>query len=655
MRKIFKRILGAVISFALAVIGTVAGVFPATLSVQADTAALTYEQTNVMDDLKSSTINGEPFSLTKYSFNAFKETQVLSFVEYCYSFYQNLQDNFGLYIYVYNPKGLNFDVNHGLNSIQLAYGASTSTNYHKYPLQFLNCSKERNYERLFYKFKVVLTAEERQAILATVNSNERVYRISGIELMEQGNTNPTEFTVGTTYRYSGYASGYGSEPSAGNTLTVKSEQSEVLTLNVHATQYRPSGTNGKNNYTQDSLHSVYFAVPNDIIRKYGAMTAVHAIWKDAVLKPMLVTGNQTAYEAILPYIGKDMRTHNEDLDYTYLGAYRVTTASGMGSLTTHSYGYAFNRVPSWSGNWTYHEYYGQDVSALYGMYYAGNGTDSADNYTVSTEEILAKLKESKTKYGTPLVNDKYSAVMFESYADKFTDVNIEAEETYSLTSQKISQTFWEKLRGDSHVESTTRFDGIEAIHAVTNEDFLGTAEEACARLYISKADFEEFKSYYDANKSLCTVYLFRYQTSDYISQEATLLKEGTSFGAETWEEVDTNAYFFQQTVNLDFDIIDVTFSNGSVDTVIPVVSNPIDIIPEATPPAITTSDKENEWLKWLKIIAVVLVLVIIFSPILKPFFEAVGHGAVWLITSPFKAIGRTEKKRKERNRNEKDG
>jgi uncharacterized membrane protein HdeD (DUF308 family) len=92
-----------------------------------------------------------------------------------------------------------------------------------------------------------------------------------------------------------------------------------------------------------------------------------------------------------------------------------------------------------------------------------------------------------------------------------------------------------------------------------------------------------------------------------------------------------------------------------VDTVIPVVSNPIDIIPEATPPTITTSDKENEWLKCLKIIVVVLVLVIIFSPILKPFFEAVGHGAVWLITSPFKAIGRVEKKRKERNRNEKGG
>jgi hypothetical protein len=104
MRKIFKRILGAVISFALAVIGTVAGVFPATLSVQADTAALTYEQTNVMDDLKGSTINGKEFSLNDYGFSALKETQVISFVEYCYSFYENLQDNYGLYVYVYNPK-----------------------------------------------------------------------------------------------------------------------------------------------------------------------------------------------------------------------------------------------------------------------------------------------------------------------------------------------------------------------------------------------------------------------------------------------------------------------------------------------------------------------------------------------------------------------
>ena len=151
MARICKRIGFAILSFALSLWVVMAGLFPAVLpkvSAQASTQ-LTYEQTNVMDDLKSSTIGGEEFSLKKYGFSSFKETQVLSLVEYCYSFYPTKQNNYGLYIYLYNPKGLDFDVSHTLNSVQMSYGSTTSTNYQKYRLQYLNCSTETNYERLF--------------------------------------------------------------------------------------------------------------------------------------------------------------------------------------------------------------------------------------------------------------------------------------------------------------------------------------------------------------------------------------------------------------------------------------------------------------------------------------------------------------------------
>ena len=658
MARICKRIGFAILSFALSLWVVMAGLFPAVLpkvSAQASTA-VTYEQTDVMDDLKSSTIGGEPFDLKKYGFNAFKETQVLSLVEYCYSFYQNMQDNYGLYIYLYNPKGLNFDINSMLNGVQLCYGSSTSKNYQKYPLRFLSYSMEANYERLFYKFKVVLTSEQKKEILKELNSSERVYRISGIELVQQGKKNATEFSVGTTYNYSGYAAGYGSNADAPNTLKCSSEQAEVLTLNVHPTTYRPSGTNGKNNYTQDSLHSVYFAVPNAILERYGAMTAVHAMWKNAVLAPSLVMGNESAYDAILPYIGKDMSSHNEDLNYMYMGAWKMTTATGMGSMTTHSYGYSFNLKKTWPGNYTWHDKYGEDIATLYAMYYTGGGKDSADSYTVSSEDILSKLKASKGEYGGVLVNGKYSANMFSSYDKEFTNVNIKADDTYSLTSQKISKSWWDKLWNLKGDVSTTTFDGIEAIHAVTEDDFAGTEEEICKRLYISQADYAHFKSYYDQNKALCTTYLFRYQTSDYISQEATLLKQGKVLWSEVWEDVDSNAFFFQQTVNLDFDIIDVTFSNGSVDTVIPVVSNPIDVVPDATPPVYTKSDKEPAWLKWLKIIIAVILVVVLFIvgwPILQPLLVVVGQAVGGFIAMPFKAIGKAIKKRK-RKKEEKE-
>ena len=160
---------------------------------------------------------------------------------------------------------------------------------------------------------------------------------------------------------------------------------------------------------------------------------------------------------------------------------------------------------------------------------------------------------------------------------------------------------------------TKNFDGIQAIYAVKESDMLGTAEEVANRLYISLGDYTDFKEYYNANKKFCTVYLFRYRVSDYVAQEATLFKRDKFLGITTWEKKDTNAYFFQETVNLDFDIIDVTFSNGRKDTIIPVVANPIDVIPSPTPPVYTQSDKEPNW--WLIIAGIILlIMAVIYLP-----------------------------------------
>ena len=65
------------------------------------------------------------------------------------------------------------------------------------------------------------------------------------------------------------------------------------------------------------------------------------------------------------------------------------------------------------------------------MYYTGGGKDSADSYTVSSEDILSKLRASKNEFGGVLVNGKYSANMFSSYDKDFTDVTNEADETFS--------------------------------------------------------------------------------------------------------------------------------------------------------------------------------------------------------------------------------
>ena len=160
-----------------------------------------------MDDLTNATVNGEPFDLEKYNFDTKKNTQVLSFIEYCYSFYKEKQGDFGLYVYVYNPKGLKFDTESVLNQVQFAITNETDSTYTKYPLKFLNMSKKADYEGLFYKFKVFLSDEQKKDILGKVNSSNRVYKVSGIELLTKGDVNATEYAVNTTYSYSGYAKG----------------------------------------------------------------------------------------------------------------------------------------------------------------------------------------------------------------------------------------------------------------------------------------------------------------------------------------------------------------------------------------------------------------------------------------------------------------
>ena len=85
-------------------------------------------------------------------------------------------------------------------------------------------------------------------------------------------------------------------------------------------------------------------------------------------------------------------------------------------------------------------------------------------------------------------------------------------------------------------------------------------------------------------------------------------------------------------VQLDFDIIDVTFTNGGVDTVIPVVSSPIDVVADATPPIETTSD--IEWWKIILMVVALLFIIILFAPVLPYILKAV----IWVVMLPFKAI-----------------
>ena len=598
---------------------------------------ISYEQTDVLDDLSGAVIGGKPFDVRDYPFDERGKPQIVAFAEYGYSFYADNQGDYGLYVYVYNPQGQAIDTATDRNKISLAYGGRE--NWTKYNLEFLDYSSEAGYEGLFYKFRVDI-AENRAEMLDALVQSERIYGISELELSVKNTV--TAYPCMQTYTYSGYAEGYGPELSEGSTLACTADGFEkYLTLDVRPTYYRPEGTNGENDYTQDSLHSVYFSVPKDVVEEYGGLSAVHATWLDAVLAPVLVTGNKAAYDAILPYLGQDIGQNTDALDYAYVGDAEFGATGGFGE-TGWGGAFGYNFPEAWMGLGGDGVINSTDrvISVLYWLFYAGEGENSADKYILPSETIEEKLVELTEQYGGELINDRYSRVLFDGVAEEFTELNIPAEFEYDLRNEVLGSSWWDKLWGITHDESAA-FDGIKAIYEVQEGDFVIRdnvldTEETADNLYIAPEDVEAFKEFYDENKADSVVYLFRYQVSDYISAEASLF-EPDNFIGNAWSRTDTNAYFMQETVNLDFDIIDLTFTKDNVDTVIPVVSDPINNIPDGTPPVYTETDDDFDWKTLLGII-LGAILLIVFLPLIAALAPYLVKGIVWVLLLPVKGV-----------------
>ena len=274
---------------------------------------------------------------------------------------------------------------------------------------------------------------------------------------------------------------------------------------------------------------------------------------------------------------------------------------------------------------------------MYYCFLADN--EDADAYTLPAETLIGNKADGVKGYfetyteehGGELINNRFSRGLFESVADSFTDITISKDDTFELTDEIISQSLWQKFVGGGYNVSGVNTYTVSAIKKVESSDFKSTAAATCEELYIDESDYDEFKEYYDEAKAKGeTVYLFRYYQSDYTCY------------------VDSNAYFMQMWVQLDFDIIDLTFTKDNVDTIIPVIMSPIDIAADGAPPVITTKNHLTWWQILLAVLALILVIWLLFkfAPVLV---LAVGK----VIVLPFKAIGAAGKSLKERRKEKK--
>ena len=165
-----KRIFTSLLCFALIlVLG--GGNFLSAFFVKAEAAeAPSIVTSDPLDDLKGATVAGVPFDVANYPFAADKRPALLTLLEYGCDLEKN--ENFQLYIYVYNPKGSTF-IYSEYNLVSMRLGGDKSAPFNEYQAELVNFSQDASHYGKIYKYRIVLSAEQKAALC----KQERVYEL----------------------------------------------------------------------------------------------------------------------------------------------------------------------------------------------------------------------------------------------------------------------------------------------------------------------------------------------------------------------------------------------------------------------------------------------------------------------------------------------
>ena len=579
------------------------------------------------------------------------ETKVIRFQEYCYSLYAENSAEYGLYLYVYNPTEKAIGKTENTVNMAVSYDKNGEPSaYENIPLTLLDKTDNNR----FIKFKVTDASSflKRVNAYAALHNGERRYDVADINLFFADGSPAEATNASKTYVWTGF--GVGMNNNAESSLACNVESLETLTLDVKHTYFRD--TTGENVQSTETVHSVYFAVPNDVLDAYGALYRIHAEYLSAHLKPSLVLGDKDVYNEVSKYLWRDMSTHNESLDYQIFGGLNQITMGPVGFSSEYSFNYKNDGVGFWIpdrfADWLFDDFTyifsNSSVSPLYMLF----GTDSwaensADSFTVSSETLKKEMLNSgKNPLSTENIigaDGEYSRAIFSHVDDKKTDITLTADDTFDLTKTVYNdQWFLWDIFGNghgygSHYEKV--FTELPVIYKIDEGAFLYEDYVNAQNLLVAEEDFPDLKkAYINATANNESLFLFRYRVTDYEAHEAYIFKEKSE---DEFELVSTNGYFFEQDVDLLFDIIDVMFlDDEGTETVLGVVSKPTDYAPSATRPSNTTTDKTPIWV-WVALgIVGYLLLCYIGHKVYPtvPFFLAVFHGLWYVITLPFRGI-----------------
>ena len=515
-----------------------------------------------------------------------EDVQVIALAEFAFAEDPADCENYALYLYVYDPAGKSYSTMTDANDVNMAVsydGNGEADGYMNLPLVY--CSNTD--DKTVWKYRVV---DKDGQVLANAQAQDaaegqRRYDVVGVQLREVGTAMAEDHKVGRTFYYEGYAEGMSGESALASTLTVNNEK--TVELEVHQTFFRPDGINKDNKNRQDVLASVFFSIPDKYIEEYGELYAVHAEFLKALLSLVIVTNKQSFIETM-----KSLQFQDQSgMEYACIG-------NGQGYYSVEGF---FGGVEFYSD--VIFDPGGNVDATLNGNDGLGridqinmvfdSGSTAPYDYTVTSEELQKYLEENAKNKD---ILGRYDSRYFSSVDKEKTEVRLTADDDFNLTSITFNK-FWLFVWG-TETEYT-----MPAIQRVEKAE---SPEQVERDYYIDQGDYDELKTVYNQPNS--TTYVFHFWKSSDFVETGMLLRRGVNYPANLGD-----MYFAQQNIYLDFDVIDVSMNDGEKITVLGVVSDPIDVIPDLpTPPDVTPV-----WWIVAVIIAAVLVILLVIVQIVR--------------------------------------
>lgn len=592
-----------------------------------------FDNTDLLEELNS--IPG--FNIDDYYFNS-KEVvrpKIWNIVEYCYSFRADQRENYGVYIYLHNPSGIEYDINSNRNKVSIAVNYEDIDNaklphtYELFNLKF--CSKtEDKYNNLFYKFKVVdHVSEDGMRLSDRVDPNARRYAISLINLHEVGRTDVTTYEIGGSWTFSGYSKGYGPDKNAETDLKcVQADDVEYLKLMPVYTYYRTltSSIPSKHNYEdhQNQLNALYFSVPKQTLKDYGELKRILARWDEYKTSPIFVTNHQEAYEKFKAFEGKDIGRRDDSLK----GSITLGRSESGVSVPKTYYDWVYNLnvscPPAQAIGGT------KSYSTLLPYIFKCDGKIS--EYYLPGKTLTDHIRNYKGPFDNLVIDSVDSGRIRGENLRKF-DVD-QAGDRFNLLNYKDHNSGWDYFwKYFGHWPDDPTINDIPPIQAVSVEDMSLTNEAISKKYLINIRDVDDFKKYVKDNSKDGITHIFRFANTDYATYETEITLFGDS---GTLIDKAGISFLAQQTIFLDIQMLELDFFKNGKYYTIAAVHNPIDGIAGINPPPFFKDDNDPGIPDWIWAIVTILALLLLVTT--YPFWSRILKLVFNVLALPFTAL-----------------